>query len=136
MVFSYALDQRHEPEYNPAMRSCVLETTGPIGVGSRFASVMNTKGRGLRMVSEVIGLDPPHLLTTRTTANGAEVTGTLRFTPEAAGGSTRMAWDWQIRTTGLMLLATPLIWLFGSRMERGIWTGLKHHLESADDAPG
>jgi uncharacterized protein YndB with AHSA1/START domain len=128
-VFGYALDQRHEPSYNPAMRECVKETDGPIGVGTVFRSVMDTRGGHLHMTSELTAVEPPHLLALRITMSGSDVAGTLTFTPEG-DTRTRMTWDWQVHTAGWMRLATPLVWLLGGRMERRIWTGLKGRVEA------
>lgn len=59
-----------------------------------------------------------------------ETSGTLTFAAEDEG--TVMSWDWQVRPTGWLRLLDPLSGPLGSRMERRIWTGLKHQLE--DDA--
>ncbi|HZL06607.1 MAG TPA: SRPBCC family protein [Coriobacteriia bacterium] len=129
-VFAYALDQRHEPSYNPAMRECVKETDGSIGVGTVFRSVMDTRGGPLHMTSELTAIEPPHLLASRTTMSGSDIAGTLTFTPEGDTQHTRMTWDWQVHTAGWMRLAAPLVWLLGHRMERRIWTGLKERVEA------
>ncbi|HQY33889.1 SRPBCC family protein [Actinotalea sp.] len=129
-VFAYALDQRHEPSYNPAMRECVQQTAGPIGVGTVFASVMDTRGGTLRMTSELTAVEAPHLLGSRTTMAGSQIDGTLGFAAEGDSGRTRMTWDWDVRTQGWTRLAAPLVWLLGHRMERRIWTGLKARVEA------
>ncbi len=43
-----------------------------------------------------------------------------------------MSWDWQVRPRGWLRMLGPLAGPLGGRMERRIWTGLKHQLE--DDA--
>lgn len=129
-VFAYALDQRHEPSYNPAMRTCVKETDGPIGVGTVFTSVLDTRGGALRMSSELTLVEPPVLIGSRTVMGGSEVVGTLAFSPEGGGERTRMTWDWQVRTLGWARLAAPLVRLVGDRMERRIWAGLKASVEA------
>lgn len=130
VVFAYALDQRHEPSYNPAMRTCVKETDGPIGVGTVFASVLDTRGGALRMSSELTLVEPPVLIGSRTQMAGSDVVGSLAFAPEGDGGRTRMTWDWQVRTAGWMRLAAPLVRLLGRRTERRIWAGLKANVEA------
>jgi hypothetical protein len=60
--------------------------------------------------------------------------GTLTFA--ADGEDTIMSWDWQVRPKGWLRVLGPLSGPLGSRMERRIWTGLKHQLEGgANDHP-
>lgn len=129
-VFAYALDQRHEPSYNRAMRECHKQTDGAIGVGTVFGSVIDTRGGPLHMTSELTAVEAPRLLGSRTTLPGSQVVGTLAFAPEGDGRRTRMSWDWQVRVVGRMRLAAPLVWLLGRRMERRIWAGLKARVEA------
>jgi hypothetical protein len=58
-----------------------------------------------------------------------ETTGGLTFAAE--GDGTVMSWDWQVRPKGWMRMLGPLVGALGGRMERRIWTGLKHQLEDA-----
>jgi hypothetical protein len=45
-----------------------------------------------------------------------------------------MSWDWQVRPKGWVRMLGPLVAALGGRMERRIWTGLKHQLEDAGSA--
>jgi hypothetical protein len=45
-----------------------------------------------------------------------------------------MSWDWQVRPKGWLRMLGPLSGPLGSRMERMIWTGLKHQLEDDESA--
>jgi len=45
-----------------------------------------------------------------------------------------MGWDWRVRPKGWFRLLGPLVGPLGVRMERRIWTGLKHKLENDGDA--
>ena len=49
-------------------------------------------------------------------------------------GHVSLAWDWQVRPKGWFRLLGPLVGPLGGRMERRIWTGLKHKLENDGDA--
>lgn len=130
-VFDFALDQRNEPTYNPAMKRCVTTTQGPIGVGSCFVSEMGSPQRPLVMSSTVTSVVRPTRIASRTLGAGFEVIGGLTF---AAVGPrhTRMAWDWDVRPQGWARLAAPLVWLLGRRTERRIWAGLKRVIESSE----
>lgn len=108
------------------MTDVELLTTGPIGLGTRFRARMGRAG--MEMVVQLTEYDRPRRLGSRTTSSMMETSGALTFTPEAGG--TMMSWDWNVRPTGWFRFLGPLVGLLGGRMERRIWTGLKHHLES------
>jgi carbon monoxide dehydrogenase subunit G len=74
----------------------------------------------------------PGPVTSRTASSMMETTGGLTFAAE--GGGTVMSWDWQVRPRGWMRMLGPLAGALGGRMERRIWTGLKHQLEDAGSA--
>jgi hypothetical protein len=57
-----------------------------------------------------------------------ETSGVLTLVAE--GDCTVMGWDWQLRPKGWLRLLGPLSGPLGSRMERKIWTALKHKLEN------
>ncbi len=46
-VFDYVADECNEPKYNPRMSRAEKISPGPIGVGTRFRSVMTGVGRRL-----------------------------------------------------------------------------------------
>ena len=56
-----------------------------------------------------------------------ETTGGLTFAAEGEG--TVMSWDWQVRPRGWLRMIGPLFGPLDGRMERRIWTGLKHRVE-------
>lgn len=124
-VFDTVADSRNEPSFNPAMTEAELLTPEPIGVGSKFRARMGKAGTD--MLIELTEFDRPHRLGSVTTSSMMETSGTLTFAAEA--GATVMSWDWQVRPKGLFALTGPLVGLLGPRMERRIWTGLKHQLE-------
>jgi uncharacterized protein YndB with AHSA1/START domain len=127
-VFDYVADQTHEPSYNPQMARCEQVTPGPITVGTRFRSLMRSRVAEVPMESEVLELDRPHRVRTRTTMDSAVVDGSLTFAP--AGAGTRMSWDWDLRPRGTVRLLGPLVAVVGRRQEARIWAGLKRHLEA------
>ena len=84
------------------------------------------------MLVELTEFDRPHRLGSRTTSSMMETSGALTFTTETGG--TVMSWDWQVRPTGWFRALGPLTGPLGARMERRIWTGLKHMLENDEGA--
>jgi carbon monoxide dehydrogenase subunit G len=129
-VFDTVADSRNEPSFNPAMTSAELLTPPPIGLGTRFRVRMGKAG--MEMLVELTQFDRPHRLGSRTTSSMMQTSGTLTFATE--GGDTLMSWDWQVRPKGWLRMLGPLSRLLGSRMERRIWTGLKHQLEDDESA--
>lgn len=131
LVFDTVADSRNEPSFNPEMREVALLTPLPIGAGTRFLAHLG-KAR-TEMQVEVVEFERPHRLLTRTTSSMMTTSGTLTFTP--AGDGTLMAWDWQVQPKGWLRALGPLFGPIGSRMERGIWTGLKVQLEHGPAGP-
>jgi hypothetical protein len=130
-VFDTAADSRNEPAFNPAMRDIELLTPPPVGLGTRFSARMGTAG--MQMLVELTEFDRPHRLGSRTTSSMMETSGALTFAAEGSG--TVMGWDWQVRPKGWLRALGPLAGPLGGRMERRIWTGLKHMLENDEGTP-
>ena len=80
------------------------------------------------MTVEFTDFERPTRLGSRSTVSGVTFVGALSFTAEGEG--TRMEWDWDVRPSGLLRLAGPLVALAGRRLERRTWTSLKQHLEA------
>ena len=129
-VFDTVADSRNEPSFNPAMTGVDLLTPPPVGLGTRFRARMGKTG--MEMLVELTEFQRPHRLGSRTASSMMETSGTLTFA--ADGEDTLMSWDWQVRPMGWLWMLGPLSGPLGSRMERRIWTGLKHQLESAASA--
>jgi uncharacterized protein YndB with AHSA1/START domain len=125
-VFDVVADSRNEPSYNPDMTRVELLTPEPIGPGTRFRAYMGKAETPMDV--ELTGVERPHRLASRTTSSLMDTSGTLSFTED--GGGTTMRWDWQVHPKGWLRLLGPVFGLVGGRVERGIWNGLKEHVES------
>ena len=44
-VFDFVADERNEPRYNPRMLSAEKLSPGPVGLGSRFRAVLQSRPR-------------------------------------------------------------------------------------------
>jgi len=129
-VFDFVADERNEPGYNPQMTRAEMVTQEPIGVGSKFQSVMTGVGRGADMTIEFTEFDRPHRLgsATHISNGGMDINGTLLF--EAQGQSTKMKWLWNIELRGFSRLLAPIVRRMGERQELAIWTGFKKVMEA------
>ena len=127
LVFDTVADSRNEPLFNPQMREVELLTPLPVGAGTRFLARMGKGESEMRV--EIVDFDRPHRLHTRTASSLMTTSGTLTFSPFRDG--TLMAWDWQVRPKGWLRALGPVFGPIGNRVGRGIWTGLKHHLEQS-----
>jgi len=112
------------------MTDVELLTPAPIGLGTRFLAHMGKAD--MEMVIELTEFERPHRLGSLTTSSTMETSGALTLTVE--GDETVMGWDWQVHPKGWFRLLGPLVGPLGGRMERRIWTGLKHKLENDGDA--
>jgi uncharacterized protein YndB with AHSA1/START domain len=127
-VFDTVADQRNEPQYNPEMERVELLTPEPVTAGASFRVQVRSQGELLPMTVTYTEFRRPHRLGSRTTAEAMEIAGALTFTPEAGG--TRLAWQWELRPKGWLVLLGPLIRIVGSQQEERIWGALKRRLES------
>jgi hypothetical protein len=115
-VFDFVADERNEPKYNPQMTLAEMVTQGPIGVGSKFHSVM-TGVRAADMTIEFTEFDRPRRLGSTTHISNMDINGTLLFEPQ--GQNTKMKWLWNIEPRGFLKLLGPIVRRMGERQELG-----------------
>jgi hypothetical protein len=102
-------------------------TPGPVGKGTRWAAIIESRGRPLDIAEEVTDYNRPYRLGSTTSMSTAQIHGTVTFEPHPAG--TRMRWSWDLRPKGVFKLLAPVIGRMGTRQENEIWAGLKRYLE-------
>jgi Polyketide cyclase / dehydrase and lipid transport len=127
-VFDFVADERNEPRYNPRMVHVELISEGPIGLGARFRTELETRGRTMPMVVEFTGYERPSKLSSVTRSSMMETEGALTFESVATG--TLMRWSWDVRPRGVFKLMRPVVGLIGRRQEQRIWGNLKRLLEA------
>ena len=130
-VFDFVADARNEPKYNPQMTLAEMVTQGPIGLGSKFHSVM-TGALAADMTIEFTEFDRPRRLGSTTHLSNMDIDGTLLFEPQ--GQSTKMKWLWNIEARGFLKLLRPIVRRMGERQKWAIWTGLKKVMEAQSEA--
>lgn len=132
-VFDFVADERNEPRYNPRMLRAEKISSGPIERGTRFRAEIRTMRRPARMTIEFTEYDRPRRLGSLTHLSRMDIQGILTFEPVPEG--TRMRWSWEMETSGVLKLMSPLVAWMGQRQERSIWTNLKHLLEEKGPLP-
>jgi len=130
-VFDFVADERNEPRYNPRMRDAEQISEGPIDLGTRFRTELETMGRTMPMIVEFTGYERPQRLASVTRSSMMETEGALTF--ESVPGGTRMCWSWDVRPRGALRLMAPLVGVIGRRQEQRIWGNLKRLLEAEVD---
>jgi hypothetical protein len=132
-VFDFVADERNEPRYNPRMLGAEQISEGPIGVGTRFRTEVETMGRTMPMIVEFTKYERPRRFGSVTRSSMMETEGALTF--ELVSGGTRMRWSWDVRPRGMLKLMAPIVGVIGRRQEQGIWGNLKRLLESGGEGP-
>jgi class 3 adenylate cyclase len=127
-VFDFVADERNEPRFNPRMVHAELISEGPIGLGTRFRTELQTMGRTMPMTVEFTTYERPWRLGSLTRSSMMETEGELTF--ESAPGGTRMRWSWDVRPRGTLKLTAPFIGMIGRGQEQRIWGSLKRLLET------
>jgi Polyketide cyclase / dehydrase and lipid transport len=127
-VFDFVADERNEPRYNAQMTCADKVTDGPIGVGTKFHSVMSGIGGGADMTIEFTEFDPPRRIAETTHMSNMNIKGVLDFEPALRG--TRMSWSWDLEPRGFYKMLGPLIRRIGERQELRIWSQLKAVMEA------
>jgi len=130
-VFDFVADERNEPRYNSQMLDATQISDGPIGLGTRFRTQLQTRGRTMPMTVEFTGFERPRRLASLTRSSMMETEGALTF--ESVPDGTRMCWSWDVRPHGFLRLRTPIVGMLGRRQERRIWGKLKRLLESSGE---
>ncbi len=131
-VFDFVADERNEPRFNSKMATSSLESSEPIGEGSRFRATFRSVGRLVPMTVEFTRYDRPHRLGSRSHTRTMLTEGELTFEPDGSG--TRLRWSWDVQVRGPLRLADALVARLGDRQERRIWGNLRALLE--EEEPG
>jgi|SRR5579872_3270394 len=130
-VFDFVADERNEPRYNPQMTLAEKVTEGPIGVGTKFHSVVTGAG-GADMTIEFTEFDRPRRLAETIRMSSMNINGLLTFEPVASG--TRMSWLWDLQPRGVYKVLGPVIRRVGERQELRVWSQLKKVMEAVPPA--
>lgn len=110
VVFDYASDHTHEPEWNPKMRWVRKLTEGPIGKGTRYEMEFVP---GRPVVVTCVGFDRPDRWEAVGDTLGMHISLGGQVTPIAGGA--RLVLHTQFEAKGLMGLSLPGV---GRRMRR------------------
>jgi polyketide cyclase/dehydrase/lipid transport protein len=130
-VFDFVADERNEPRYNPQMTHADKVTDGPIGVGTKFHSVMTGAG-GADMTIEFTEFDRPRRIAETIRMSNMNINGVLTF--ERVSGGTCMSWLWDLEPRGVYKMLGPVIRRIGERQELRVWSQLKKVMEAVAPA--
>jgi uncharacterized protein YndB with AHSA1/START domain len=106
-VFAFMMDFSRAPRWRNLVRKVELVSAPPIRTGSELRVTMDVMGRTREAISEVWVYDAPRRLGLRNTASG--VTGTFEYRLDPDGGGTRVRFTCNVRPSGVMWLALPVL---------------------------
>jgi hypothetical protein len=132
VAFDAVADERNA--YDPSVIHAEKLTPGPIGVGTRFRSVVQGRRAPVETTVTIVDHDRPHRLRTTTSATHVEIVSQMTFSTVPNG--TRIRWSCDIRTPGALLLLRPLLRRVAKRQTTAVWRALKDQLERASHPVG
>lgn len=106
-VFAFLADATNNPRWQRGMVACRWTSPAPIAVGSTYEQHARMLGRDLRMVFEVVDLEPDRSITIRTTDGPFPLEVTRRVA--AAGAGTLASATIRGDASGVFGLATPVL---------------------------
>ena len=128
VVFDTVADER--TAYDPSVIHAEKLTSGPLGVGTRFRSVLQGRRAPVETIVTITGYDRPHRLRTTTSATGVEIASDMTFSQIPDG--TRIRWSCVVRPHGALRLLGPMLRLVTDRQTTAAWRALKDQLERVD----
>jgi hypothetical protein len=126
-VFDTVADERNL--YDPNVLHAEQLTDGPVGVGTRFRSVVRGRRAPVETVVTITGYDRPRRLRTTTSARGLEIASDMAFA--ALPDGTRVRWTCDVRPHGALRLLGPLLRIVAGRQTAAVWEALRTTLERA-----
>ena len=106
-VWSYLTDFTRNPEWLTQVVEVRVDTPVP-RVGTRITEVRRVPGRRVEGVVEITEWEPPRRLRKSSPSGGLRADGLYELTPTAEGG-TRLAFDLEIRGSGMMKIVEMMM---------------------------
>jgi uncharacterized protein YndB with AHSA1/START domain len=127
-VFAFVSDLENDPPWSGAaeMRRT---SAGPLGIGSTFRQRDRFLGRSLDLILEVVGYEPNHKITLKTSSGFLSFTGTRLVEPDG-DSATRVTFVGSGHAGNGWKLAEPVLAALGGRRLRTQLSRLKQVLEA------
>ena len=126
-VFAFVSNLENDPPWTAAVE--VHRTSqGPVGVGTTFRQRDRFLGRALDLTLEVVGYEPNHTITLKTTSGMLSFGGT-RVVEPVGDAATRVTFVGSGHAYGVWKLVEPLSAALGARRVRIQLDRLKHLFE-------
>ena len=127
-VFAYLADFARHPEWQEGLVSVMVETEGPMRVGTRVVHRRKLGPQTVATTSELTAYDPPHLVSFRGIDGPIRAEGSQRVEP-ASNGS-RVFFEMELEGHGLGKLMLPMARKQAARQVAASHEKLKRILES------
>jgi hypothetical protein len=125
VVFDTVADERSV--YDPNVIRAEMLTDGPLGVGTRFRSVVQGRRAPVETLVTITGFDRPRRLRTTTVAKGIEIASDIGLSAIPAGAHVR--WSCDVRPSGPLRLLGPILGIVAKRQTARVWEALRAELE-------
>lgn len=106
-AFALVADLERAPEWVPDLLSVTKLSGGPVGVGTRYAEVVQMGGKQGDGELEVTEYERPRVFAHKGQGGPAHFTG--RYVLEPEGGGTRITHHYTVKLGGFMSLMAPMI---------------------------
>jgi uncharacterized membrane protein len=132
-VFAYVSDQTNAPSWQRGLHDVRRTTDGPLGVGTRHTFVRRLMGRTIDGSNEYTRWEPGRLVAFKATSGAMDLEASYVVEP-AGADQTRLTSRLDLRPTGLLRLAEPLVEAGLTRDVKANLATLKRLLENSETA--
>jgi dehydrogenase/reductase SDR family member 12 len=126
-AFQYVADFARQSEWDPNTLSSRRVDPGELGVGARFALEVKVGRKAVPMEYRITEFDPPAKVVLVGEGSGVWSQDVITFTDTPDG--TRVDYSAEIRLSGLLGLAQPLLGRAFASIGRGAVEGMKRELD-------
>jgi uncharacterized protein YndB with AHSA1/START domain len=119
VVFAFVSDQTNAPRWQRGLLEVRRTTDGPVGVGTRHTVVRTLLGRRLMLSNEYTRYEPNELVAFEWSGT---MPGQASYVVEPSGDRARLTSRIEMRPTGLLRVAEPLM---AARLSRDVEANLR-----------
>jgi carbon monoxide dehydrogenase subunit G len=105
-VWAVLVDLESAPSWVPDVISVKKLDPGPVGVGARFAQVVEVQGRRMELLVTLAEFDPPRRIAHKGVGNSVQLGGRTTVIPAEDG--CRVIHEWSLELSGFLKLGSSI----------------------------